>query len=250
MTTRDHNQEFQDNSERKYAYEFDEIVRDRLLRRLSSVIVADGPTLELGAYKGDMTRQLLEYHDYIDVVEASDVLAEEVRARFGDRVDVTTSLFEDFHPAKSYKNIYLVHTLEHLDDPVRELVRIGSWLAQDGLLIIAVPNANALSRQISVHMGIIPHTAAITPGEFQHGHRRTYSLDTLLADVRSAGLEIVDLGGIIVKPLANYQFDQALAEGIVTSEFIDGCDSLSRVLPDLSSSIYVTCRPKDLADLR
>jgi len=244
MATRDHNQEFQDNSERKYAYEFDEIVRDRLLRRLSSVITREGPTLELGAYKGDMTRQLLEYHDQIDVVEASDVLADEVRARFGDRVNVTASLFEDFEPDKSYKNIYLVHTLEHLDDPVGELERMGGWLATDGLLVVVVPNANALSRQIAVHMGIIPSTIAITPGEYQHGHRRTYSLDTLLADVRSSGLEIVDFGGIIVKPLANYQFDQAMAEGIVTPEFVDGCDSLSRVLPDLSSSIFVTCKPK------
>jgi hypothetical protein len=47
-----------------------------------------------------------------------------------------------------------------------------------------------------------------------------------------------------VKPLANYQFDQALAQGIVTREFVKACDSLSKMLPDLSSSIYAICKRK------
>ena len=241
MATRDHDKEYQDNRERQYSYEFDHIVRDHLLRRLEPSMKRSGETLELGAYNGDMTEQLLAYYERMDVVEASAVLADQVRDRFGDRVDVTTALFEDFVPEKRYDNIYLVHTLEHLDDPISELVRIGSWLADDGLLFIAVPNANALSRQIAVHMGIVDHNAAITPGEYQHGHRRTYSLDTLLADVRRAELGLVDFGGVIVKPLANYQFDRALADGIVTPEFIQGCDSLSEIYPDLSSSIFAVC---------
>lgn len=241
MATRDHDKEYQDNSERQYSYEFDHVVRDHLLRRLEPTMNRNGETLELGAYNGDMTEQLLAYYERMDVVEASAVLADQVRDRFGDRVDVTTALFEDFVPEKRYDNIYLVHTLEHLDDPIAELVRIGGWLADDGLLFIAVPNANALSRQIAVHMGIIPHGAAITPGEYEHGHRRTYSLDTLLADLREAGLRIADFGGIIVKPLANYQLDLALSHGIISQEFIEGCDSLSHMFPDLSSSIYAVC---------
>jgi hypothetical protein len=240
-STRDHDLEFQDNRERQYSYDFDGVVRAHLLRRLGPRFKTDGATLELGAYKGDMTQQLLEYFDHLDVIEASPILADEVRARFGDRARVTTGLFEDVTPAKQYQNIFLVHTLEHLDDPVAVLARIATWLDDDGLLFVAVPNANALSRQIAVHMGLIAHNSAVTPGEFEHGHRRTYSLDTVLADVRSAGLGVVDFGGVIVKPLANFQFDRALEEGIVSREYVEGCDSLAVVYPDLASTVFVVC---------
>ena len=243
-TSRDFDLEFQDNQERQYSYDFDHIVREHLLRRLAPVLKTDGDTLELGAYNGDMTEQLLEYFDQLDVIEASPVLADEVRARFPDRVTVTTGLFEDVTPAKRYQNMFLIHTLEHVDDAVAVLTRIATWLSGDGLLFIAVPNANALSRQIAVQMGLISHNSAITPGEFEHGHRRTYSLDTLLADVRQADLKIVDFGGVIVKPLANFQFDRALRDGIVSNEYIDGCDRLAVMYPDLASSIFVTCSAK------
>ncbi|MHA7651332.1 class I SAM-dependent methyltransferase [Mycobacterium sp. ML4] len=239
--TRDYDREFQDNRERRYSYDFDGIVRAHLLRRLQPRFKIDGATLELGAYKGDMTQQLLEYFGQLDVIEASPILADEVRARFGGRAQVTTGLFEDVMPTERYQNIFLVHTLEHLDDPVTVLARIGTWLEHDGLLFVAVPNANALSRQIAVHMGLIEHNSAVTPGEFEHGHRRTYSLDTLLAEVRSAGLSVVDFGGVIVKPLANFQFDRALEEGIVSREYVEGCDSLALVYPDLSSTVFVVC---------
>lgn len=239
--SRNHDLEFADNRERRYSYDFDGIVREHLLRRLDPQIRTDGATLELGAYKGDMTEQLLEYFDNLDVIEASPILANEVRTRFGDRVHVTTGLFEDVTPRRRYKNIFLVHTLEHIDEPVPALARIGTWLDEDGLLFVAVPNANALSRQIAVHMGLIAHNTAVTPGEFEHGHRRTYSLDTLLADVRRAELSVVEFGGVIVKPLANFQFDRALEEGIVSREYIEACDSLALVYPDFASTVFVVC---------
>lgn len=239
--TRNHDLEFQDNRERRYQYDFDGIVRAHLLRRLEPRFKTDGATLELGAYKGDMTEQLLDYFGQLDVIEGSPILADEIRARFGDRVQVTTGLFEDVTPSKPYDNIFLVHTLEHLDDPVPVLTRIGTWLERDGLLFVAVPNANALSRQIAVHMGLIAHNSAVTPGEFEHGHRRTYSLDTVVAEVRAAGLRVVDFGGVIVKPLANFQFDRALEEGIVSKEYVEGCDSLAMVYPDFASTVFVVC---------
>ena len=239
--TRDHNLEFQDNEERQYSYEFDHIVREFLLRRLEPEMRRGGEVLELGAYLGDMTSQLLDFLGHVDVVEGSEVLADHVRARFPGKVTVTAGLLEHVEPGRLYDNIFLVHTLEHLDEPVEVLARIRSWLTAEGRLFVAVPNANALSRQIAVHMGLISHNSAVTPGEFDHGHRRTYSLDTVLADVRAAGLHVVDFGGVIVKPLANFQFDRALNEGIVSPEFVSACDSLAKVLPDLSSSVFVTC---------
>jgi hypothetical protein len=59
-------------------------------------------------------------------------------------------------------------------------------------------------------MGLISHNAAITPAEAEHGHRITYSLDTLERDAVAGGLRVVHRSGIFFKALANFQWDQVI----------------------------------------
>lgn len=94
-----------------------------------------------------------------------------------------------------------MHTLEHLDDPSGVLARAREWLAPGGFLFAVVPNAHAPSRQLAVEMGMITHDAAVTEPERVHGHRITYSLDTLQRDVRKSGLKIVRRGGVFFKTM-------------------------------------------------
>src|SRR5664279_1337702 len=173
---RNHNQEHQDNQGRKYSYDFDTIIRRYLLQTLEPHFVPGGSVLELGCYKGDMTEQILEYFPAITAIEAASDLAEIVRKRFPGRVNVVCATFEAAQFPQRYDNVFLVHTLEHLDHPVEVLAKIRPWLTPSGKLFVAVPNANALSRQIAVRMGLIEYNAAVTPAEAQHGHRRTYSM--------------------------------------------------------------------------
>ena len=88
---------------------------------------------------------------------------------------------------------------------------------------------------------LIPFNAAITPGEFAQGHRRTYSLDTLENDARSGGLRVVRRGGIFFKPLANFQFDRLMKTDILSPEYLEGCFLLGEQYPDLCASIYLIC---------
>jgi len=106
---------------------------------------------------------------------------------------------------------------------------------------LVVPNANAASRQIAVNMGLISHNAAVTEGEKEHGHRRTYSLDTLRRDATKSGLKIVREGGVFFKPFANFQFDQIIKEKIVSLDYLDGCYQLGQRYPDLCASVYLVC---------
>lgn len=245
MSARDHNREYQDNEGRKYAYDFDTIIRRYLLQTLEPYLVRDGQVLELGCYKGDMTEQILAYFPTITAMEAASDLVEAVRARFPDRVDVICTTFEAANLERRYDNIFLVHTLEHLDDPVAVLARIRQWLSVRGRLFVAVPNANALSRQIAVKMGLIAYNAAVTPAEAQHGHRCTYSMDVLLSQLRTAGYHVEDYGGVLVKPLANFQFDRAIAAGIIDDAYLRGCNELAKVYPDLSASLFAVCSGRD-----
>lgn len=238
---RDLNQEYKDATERQYAYDFDWVVRKYLLKAISPYFRPGGRALELGCYKGDMTEQILGYFDRLTVVEGSSELCDFVSKRFPDRLQVVNSRFEDAKIERAFDIVFLVHTLEHLDDPVGVLSKIRNWMAPGGRLFVAVPNANALSRQIAVRMGLITHNSAVTPAEHDHGHRITYSMDVFQHHLRSAGLEIVHAGGVLVKPLANFQFDRALKAGIVDERFLDGCYELGKLQPDICASLFAVC---------
>jgi 2-polyprenyl-3-methyl-5-hydroxy-6-metoxy-1,4-benzoquinol methylase len=238
---RNHNEEYRDNDSRKYSYDFDGVIRGYLLRTLQPYFRFGGSALELGCYKGDMTGQILEYFDSVTVVEAASELAEFVRRRFSGKVTVVADRLESVRIDAKYDNVFLIHTLEHLDDPVAILRRVLDWLTPEGRLFVAVPNATALSRQLAVKMGLVDYHAAVTGAEREHGHRRTYSLDVLLAHLREAGCRIEDYGGILVKPMANFQFDQAIAHGIVDTAYLDACNELAKTHPDLSASLYSVC---------
>ncbi len=240
--SRDYDREALDNDGRQYAYRIDWRVRGYMLQRFEPWVDSAGPTLEVGSFQGEMTQQILEQVGPLDALEPSPVLCETLRSRFPDGVTVLEGQLEDGILSRKYRNIFLIHTLEHLNDPCAALGALGAALLDPaGKLFVAVPNANALSRQIAVHMGLIDHNAAVTEGERLQGHQRTYQLDTLITDAQRAGLTVIDAGGILVKPLANFQIDRALEAGIIDETFLDACASLAHVHPDLASSIYVTC---------
>jgi SAM-dependent methyltransferase len=238
---RDFNTEYQDNEERQYAYEFDYLVRRYMMRTLGPYFTK-GKALELGCFEGEATKLYAEYFDDLTVLEAADELIEVARRKVPPSVQFVHAMIETAELEPVYDQIFLVHTLEHLDDPIVALERIKSWLSPTGRLFVVVPNADAASRQIAVKMGLIEANNAITPGERDHGHRCTYSFDTLEAEVRKAGLHVEARGGLVFKPFANFQFDQLIEHKIIDEAYVEGCYALGMIYPELTASIYLVCR--------
>lgn len=243
---RDYNVEAKDTNDHKYAYSFDFDVMHPYMIKSFEPFFNKGSLLELGSFKGDFTGRFLPYFDDVTCVEASDVAVAEAKQKLGDKVKFVNSLFEKVTLPKRYDNIVLTHVLEHLDDPVLVLKRINEeWLAESGRFFLVCPNANAPSRQIAVKMGLISHNAAVTPAEAEHGHRCTYTLDTLERDAVAAGLTVVHRSGIFFKALANFQWDRLLQTDIISKEYLDGCYKLGQQYPDLCSSIFLMCEKGD-----
>ena len=239
---RDYNAEIKDTEDHQYAYSFDFDVMHPYMVKSFEPFFKKGSLLELGSFKGDFTRRLLPYFDDITCIEASDVAIEDARKKLGDKVNFVNALFEKAALPKRYDNIVLTHVLEHLNDPVLVMKRINDeWLAEGGMFFLVCPNANAPSRQIAVKMGLISHNAAVTPAEAQHGHQRTYALDTLERDAVAAGLKVVHRSGIFFKALANFQWDRLLKTDIISKEYLEGCYQLGQQYPDLCSSIFLMC---------
>lgn len=241
-TPRNYDLEAKDALGHKYAYNFDFDVMHPLMVRSFVPFFRTGSALELGSFRGDFTKRLMPHFDDITCVEASGEAIAAARAALGDRITFVGDTFERASLGRSYDNIVLTHVLEHLDDPVGVMTRVNcEWLSDSGRFFLVCPNANAASRQIAVHMGLITHNAAVTPAETQHGHRITYSLDTLERDARAAGLRVVHRSGIFFKALANFQWDRLLPTDIISPEYLEGCYQLGHKYPDLCSSIFLVC---------
>lgn len=241
-TGRDFNAEIDDAAGHRYAYAFDLDVMQRFMIKSFAPFFRVGSLLELGSFRGDFTARLLPDFDDVTCVEVSDVAIEDARKKLGDRVAFVNSRLESVSLPRRYDNIVFTHVLEHIDEPVKVLRRINrEWLEEHGRLFLACPNANAPSRQIAVKMGLVSHNAAVTPAEAAHGHRRTYSLDTLERDAVAAGLKVVHRSGIFFKTLANFQFDRLLATDIISESYLNGCYELGQQYPDLCSSIFLLC---------
>ncbi|WP_250658627.1 class I SAM-dependent methyltransferase [Alkalimarinus coralli] len=240
--SRNFNNEFKDTNHSKYAYSFDYDVLHPFIIRSFEPFFKEGKLLELGCFQGMFTKRLLQYFSDITCVEASDAAIAVARNNVEGNITFVNSTFEKVKLPGQYNNIVMTHVLEHLDDPILVLKRINDeWLAEGGRLFLVCPNANAPSRQIAVKMGLISHNASVTPQEREHGHRVTYSLDTLERDATAAGLNVVYRSGIFFKALANFQWDKLLATDIISKEYLEGCYQLGQQYPDLCSSIFLMC---------
>ena len=245
-TTRDYNTEFGDTKDHQYAYGFDfDVIHPYMLESFKPFF-RPGNLLELGCFRGAFTRRLAEHYPDLTCVEASAEAMAQAQQALGPGVRFHNDLFERVTLPQRYDHIVMTHVLEHLDDPVAVLKRVNSeWLSERGRFFLVCPNANAPSRQIAVKMGLISHNAAVTPAEAQHGHRCTYTLDTLERDAVAAGLKVVHRSGIFFKALANFQWDRLLQTDIISKAYLDGCYQLGQQYPDLCASIFLLCEKGD-----
>jgi len=242
INQRNYNNEIKDTNNHQYAYRFDFDIMHPFMIKSFLPFFKGSNLLELGCYKGDFTKRLSAHFSDITCVEASIDALREAKEKMGNSITFINDLFENVILTTQYDNIVMIHVLEHLDNPVRILKRVNDeWLSENGRFYLVCPNANAPSRQIAVKMGLISHNAAVTLSEKEHGHRITYSLDTMEKDVEKAGLKVVHRSGIFFKALANYQWDRLLKTDIISKEYLDGCYALGLQYPDLCSSIFLLC---------
>ena len=189
--------------------------------------------LELGPAEGVMTPFLAPAFPDLTLVEGAEAFCASLRERFPN-AHVVQSLFEDFAPAHDFDTIVLGHVLEHVENPVEILRKAGEWLAPDGVLCCAVPNARSLHRQAAVILGMLESEHALNPTDLHHGHRRVYDPERFRADFLAAGLRIRFFGGYWIKPLSNAQM-----EGIWAPETIRAFMQLGERYPGIAAEIYV-----------
>ncbi len=158
--------------------------------------------LELGYGDGIVTAALAGAGCQLTVLEGASLLAS-IAQRKHPNINCVDTLFEDYKPETKYDVILASHVLEHVDAPQEILQLMSHWLAEDGKMILVVPNKNSIHRQLAVMMGLQPALDSLSKRDHLVGHQRVYSLETLAFDVRAAGLEPVEEVGFFLKTLPN-----------------------------------------------
>ena len=208
--------------------------REYLYQTLKQYHLPD-KVLELGSADGVMTERLCQDFNKITVVDGSKEFLEKISRHINHpELCLVHSLFEDYNPTERFNTIYMNHIIEHLEDPVAILKRSQNWLANDGRVLIAVPNANSIHRLVGVKLGMLAKKDDLNEQDVLLGHKRVYTPELLKDHVEKGGFKVIKYGGLMIKPISNRQIEKEWSQELINAFF-----ALSEDLPDLCLEIYI-----------
>ena len=149
------------------------------LTRFSDMFEDAQTVLDVGAGSGEFVFAMGQMGKVAKGIEPNKEYAAYCRSDLD--VDVATlEILNAEFDEKSFDFINLSHVLEHLNNPVRYLSLLSSWLEDDGVLYVEVPN-------------IFSYTKLKSKGNmFHYGHIFNFSPWTLRAAAGLAGLRECD----------------------------------------------------------
>jgi trans-aconitate methyltransferase len=193
--------------------------------------------LEMGFGHGIWTQKIVDKFGHSNICEASPSLIKKARQRYGKKIELYESLFEEFVPQKKYNTIIASFILEHVKDPVDLLKRMSSWLKSDGQIIVIVPNADSFHRRLAVCMGIQKTTDELGQTDRLIGHRRVYTLKKIEENITLAGLKIKRKKGLFIKFLP-----QSMMKNL-SDQILKGYMKLSENMPiEYTATLVFDCR--------
>jgi len=107
--------------------------------------ILPGKSVEFGAADGDfisIVRDRIDAAYSVDYNELVDMLRPEYRSK---DIGVVVCPLEEFPENKSYKNVFMINVLEHLNNPLVSLEKIYRMLEDGGRLFIATDDGDALN---------------------------------------------------------------------------------------------------------
>lgn len=226
------------------ANEFDQWVGR--LQTLKAIELGRGKSLlDIGCGIGMFTPMFLKKFERVVGLDPSEEFLKEARKK--SLVEYIVGWGETFKLNEKFDTITMNMLLEHVGDPIKLLKNCKKHLKRNGRIIIQVPNANSVTRRLGVLMGLIDSINNITDKERNfYGHQRVYTINTLKADVRKAGLKIIKSGGILYKPLPNeILLDICQKKGKKwTYKFLNALIEFGNDKTEDCANLFIVCRSK------
>ena len=150
-------------------------------------------------------------------------------------VRLVNALFEEFAPGSEVDAVEMGFVLEHVDDPAAVLARYAGFLRPGGTMVVVVPNARALHRRLGHAAGLLDNLFRLSPDDLLLGHKRYFDLASITALVLAAGLRVVRVEGVYLKPLTTAQLGSLALPAEVRRAFYEvGIEH-----PDICNAIYL-----------
>jgi SAM-dependent methyltransferase len=112
-------------------------------RALAPYLKRDARVLDAGAGGGEVVYVLRKLGFDASGLEPDEQYAQHAREAL--EVPVATGFVQDAtFPSGSFDVVTMYHALEHVEDPAAILSRLRSWMKDDGVLLIEVPNVEAV----------------------------------------------------------------------------------------------------------
>ncbi|MCX7726197.1 MAG: methyltransferase domain-containing protein, partial [Chitinispirillaceae bacterium] len=208
------------------------------------VDLSKASVLEFGPAMGHMTEILSKVAKRVVAVDGSSEFLKIARKRLNEAKNVCfyESYFEDIKLDEKFDCILFHLVLEHVKEPIKLLRKIKYYCKKDGIVAISVPNANALSKQLAVKMGILNSIYELTENDRRHGHYHVFDWKKLETVVKKGGLEIIGRHGLFFKLFSDVQNIAILQNHIIGEEQIKGLWKLADELPELAGGIMIVAK--------
>jgi len=190
--------------------------------------------LEIGPADGAMTRLFAPPFTKLTLIEPSKNYVKLLHKQF-PQADIHQTFIEHFKTEKIFDTIVMAHVLEHVGQPVSVLKRLRTMMHKKSRLILIVPNADSLHRNLGVSMGLLSKTTALNDYDKKLGHKRVYTRSLLQKHIAAAGFKIQSRGGIMLKPLSNNQMESW------DKKIIEGLFETGKIFPDLCAELFCVC---------
>ncbi len=216
-------------------YDFDnEILLKWYPQRIISKVSEDLSLLELGLGHGFTTNIFSSYFKKHLVLDGSAAVIDHFRKRFPDcSASIQEVYFEEFDTEQKFDLIIMGFILEHVENPVSIMKQYKKYLNSGGRMFIAVPNAEVLNRRLGVIGGVLDDIETLAENDLLLGHKRYYTVNSLIHDIELAGYKIKSMEGIYLKPFTTKQILSLDLE----RKYIDALCTIAIDYPELSCGI-------------
>jgi SAM-dependent methyltransferase len=150
-------------------------------------------------------------------------------------LELVEGFFETFSISARFDVIEAGFMLEHVDDPAFILNRLHQFIAPQGRVFIAVPNARSLHRVLGHMAGFLEDVYTLSPSDHELGHKHYFDLTTITNLVREAGFKITKTEGLLLKPFTTAQLNKLNLTPAVWQALLD----ISADYPAISNAIYI-----------
>lgn len=164
------------------------------------LIGRDKRVLDVGCWKGDLGRALMERGCQVSGVDIDEDAAEVARKHLHEVVvaDLERTSLSSCFPGQTFDTIVFADVLEHVMDPLAVLSDAKNLLAPGGFVVLSIPNVTHGSVRLALLQGLWDYADT---GHLDRTHLRFFSRRGLVELVRGAGFAIDHLGATVLDVL-------------------------------------------------